>query len=520
MPGVPTNIGLFVRSGTELSVTWGPPVSDGGSAVTSYRVEWDTAPGVREEQTIATDVWLGANDVQTITSTATTVNEVQTFITTATAKPSIQTITSTASAFETIGGTFTIGITTASGLATSGPLQNNAAWNAGTGPIHTTVQEALTAMGVATTVTRTGPDGQGGYVWTVTFTSNLPTPLLTVASSLSGLGSSIVVAEVQAANQLGGTFALSFRGATTAPIKVTATDASVQAALAELATITSVIVTRSVTADTQGGYTWRVTFTSDDQAGDMPALVPTLSALTGSGANVTVCADGSTVAPCIAGSSTRGNQIAGTFSVTDSFSNVASSISYDSSAAAMATKIGALSNGACTVTRSGPDRNRGYVWTISFTSNLGLLPNLVPNPTGLTGTGVTLTQGHPLPGTIQTVQSVSLSGLLSTGAPRGSITLTVNAATTTAITIGATCVASTNVATSLKALSTVVDAVVVCSTPSPTTMVFAVTFSRNAGVVPAIVMATTLAAGTGTVAIVGGINQAGTRGARARAEFT
>lgn len=502
MPGQPSNIGLFVRSGTELQVTWGPPVSDGGSAVTSYRVEWDTAPGVREVQQITTDVFLGPNDVQTITSAAATVYEVQSVTTSATPMPAIQTIKSTADMHETIGGTFTLGIDVGNGLLTTGPLQNNAGGSSGSGPTHTTVQEALTAIGLATTVSRTGPDSQGGYTWTVTFTSNHPMPLLTVASSLTGLGASIVVASTQSANNLGGTFALSFRGAPTGPLPVAATDAEVQAALMQLATIDGVIVRRTAAADTQGGYTWHVTFDHDNQAGDLPALVPITAALTGTGSAVTVCTKGSAVAPCD-GTTVRGNQIGGHFSVRDAAGGVTSALAYNATAAVVASAIGTLHNGSCTVTRSGPDRNLGYVWTISFTAAQGLLPALVPVSTGLTGTGVTLVQAHPLHGTQQTVQTVALSSLRTSGLPRGSITLTVGGATTASIVIESTCALTTGVAPALRALSTVVDAVVTCASASASTMTFTVTFSRNAGSVAAMALGNSLASGgTGVVTVI------------------
>ncbi|KAL3797523.1 hypothetical protein HJC23_009887 [Cyclotella cryptica] len=41
-PSGPTNVTLFVVSRTELGVTWGPPLYDGGKAISKYLVEWDT----------------------------------------------------------------------------------------------------------------------------------------------------------------------------------------------------------------------------------------------------------------------------------------------------------------------------------------------------------------------------------------------------------------------------------------------------------------------------------------------
>lgn len=52
VPEQPSAASLHVISNTELQLDFLPPVSDGGSEVTSYLVEWDTDPGTTEVQTI------------------------------------------------------------------------------------------------------------------------------------------------------------------------------------------------------------------------------------------------------------------------------------------------------------------------------------------------------------------------------------------------------------------------------------------------------------------------------------
>jgi hypothetical protein len=42
-PGRPTSVALTVKSGSELRVTWNPPLDNGGDAVTAYRIEYSTA---------------------------------------------------------------------------------------------------------------------------------------------------------------------------------------------------------------------------------------------------------------------------------------------------------------------------------------------------------------------------------------------------------------------------------------------------------------------------------------------
>ncbi|CAN0319926.1 unnamed protein product, partial [Hapterophycus canaliculatus] len=77
VPEAPARVDLDVMSGDEVAVTFSAPLSDGGSAVQSYEVEWDTDPGTREVQWVKTYADTGPNEVQSITTTADDVDETQ-----------------------------------------------------------------------------------------------------------------------------------------------------------------------------------------------------------------------------------------------------------------------------------------------------------------------------------------------------------------------------------------------------------------------------------------------------------
>ena len=66
VPSAPTDALLEIVGGDSVEVAWAPPLSDGGAAIASYQVEWDTNPGVAEVQTVTTSTYLGANELQTI----------------------------------------------------------------------------------------------------------------------------------------------------------------------------------------------------------------------------------------------------------------------------------------------------------------------------------------------------------------------------------------------------------------------------------------------------------------------
>jgi hypothetical protein len=96
---MPANIALAIDSDKSLLVTFDAPPSDFGSQVSSYKVEWDSNPGAREEQVVTCTVATGPNEVQKLTTSASRVPEVQVVSITA---------TSAAAGFR-ITGNFTLG---------------------------------------------------------------------------------------------------------------------------------------------------------------------------------------------------------------------------------------------------------------------------------------------------------------------------------------------------------------------------------------------------------------------------
>ena len=59
VPSRPQAVSAEVYSDTEMHIQWSPPTSDGGAAITSYEVSWDTDPGVSEVQSITTSTNIG-----------------------------------------------------------------------------------------------------------------------------------------------------------------------------------------------------------------------------------------------------------------------------------------------------------------------------------------------------------------------------------------------------------------------------------------------------------------------------
>ncbi|KDO24430.1 hypothetical protein SPRG_09820 [Saprolegnia parasitica CBS 223.65] len=103
------------------------------------------------------------------------------------------------------------------------------------------LEAALVTMlpGVGCHIQRTGPVANGGYTWTITlYKSPASLPPLSVVSASGGLHvADVVVSTVTAANAIGGTFVLSYRNETSAPIPFDASSSAVASALLQLPTI-------------------------------------------------------------------------------------------------------------------------------------------------------------------------------------------------------------------------------------------------------------------------------------------
>jgi len=255
-PDITTDVQLSIAGPTELLVEWSHPLSDGGSQVTGYKVEWDTDPGVREQQVISCAVVTGPNDVQSITTASPFIPEVQ---------------------------------------------------------------------------------------------------VVQIMTTNSTFG-----------HRIDGTFTLTYNGETTWNLSASALENDVEVALEALPDIDTVAVVRTG-PDVYGGFRYTITFTSDMNAGNLPILVGEADGLEGTG-NVTVCAKGSTLAPCT-GTSSTGNQISGTFTITVGTKTTAA-IPYNASAYQVQQALLSL-NQTVAVTRTGPDFQLGYSWTVSYTAAAG-----------------------------------------------------------------------------------------------------------------------------------------------------
>ncbi|GLE03444.1 hypothetical protein PINS_up012346 [Pythium insidiosum] len=262
------------------------------------------------------------------------------------------------------------------------------------------------------TVTRAGPDAQGGYTWSVTFAAAMgDVPALALqASALTGSGATVVLATPTPGNVIaGGTFTLAFRGATTQDIPCDATDAQLQQALQALDTLDAVTVSRSG-PDAQRGFAWRVTFASPSalSTGDVPMLtVGSNVQLRGVGARVDVR------------EITRGNQLGATFQLQYKGTATAD-LPFDCDAATMKRELEKLNPtvdiGVVDVARTPlPDPQGGYTWTVSFLTAKGALPALVSDVSrlsesrtdGVVSKGVRVRRARP--GTVQEIQEIRVT---------------------------------------------------------------------------------------------------------------
>jgi len=167
VPNSPASVDLTVLSGDTIRVEFTPPLSDGGSAVSAYKVEWDTDPGTYEIQTVTTSTYTHANEVQVITTSAPNQDEIQLITTSATEILEVQTITTTADSGQTLASAdseFTVTLNTnATGGSeqTSGVIAYNADAEGGRYSVKT-ILESMSNIGTdgIYAVSRTGPDSE------------------------------------------------------------------------------------------------------------------------------------------------------------------------------------------------------------------------------------------------------------------------------------------------------------------------------------------------------------------------
>jgi len=138
-----------------------------------------------------------------------------------------------------------------------------------------------------------------------------------------------------------------------------------------------VTVTRSENTEcgATGGYVWSVTFLN--LVGNIPKLEPDTSMMTGEGANISV----EVLRPSTV--------VGGTFDLSiRNYTTVA--MPFDVHESNMKTALQNIGTGDVTVSRSGPDGQLGYSWSVTFTpdSDNYDVPLMVANGTHLTGNGV------------------------------------------------------------------------------------------------------------------------------------
>ena len=156
-------------------------------------------------------------------------------------------------------------------------------------------------------VSRSGPDAQRGYAWSVTFVDVTgDVAELGVVSSLTGNGATVTVTTVVDGNELGGTFGLrTANGFATEQLPFDVSAAEVEAALNLVGSMDSAVgeveVSKSDEVTTEGGTSFVVSFKT--AAGDVPPLLAETFNLTGTGASILVH-------ELVKGSETRGDKLA------------------------------------------------------------------------------------------------------------------------------------------------------------------------------------------------------------------
>ena len=262
---------------------------------------------------------------------------------------------------------------------------------------------------------------QDTYTYLVTFPismGNVPqmVPIFNQLTSSTKGTAQVAVTTKTIGNVLGGSFTLSFQNQVTTPIPFDASETVMRTALESLSTIGTVAVTRS-SVDNQLGYSWTVEFTSAMNSGDLPSMVYDKTGLLSS--NPLATSSISVTA------SPDGNQIGGSFQLRVQQPNFGTpqqtaSIAFNADAMTVTSALELLGNvpkGTISVSRTGPDNQRGYVWTLSFLDDYshtwaGNVPSIDPDYSSLTGIGAQIAVSKLRTGTVKEVQKVQV---LATG---------------------------------------------------------------------------------------------------------
>ena len=383
------------------------------------QVEWDTDPGVQEVQSITTSTYTGPNEIQSITTTATAINEIQVVNLFATPVLEEQEIVVTSAT----GGFFFIELDTSAlggSLQYSGYIETDYPADDSTGDtLGKNVADIISSM------TNISPFGSvevsreeltaTQYRYLVTFPEsmgNVP-QMIVHTTQLTPVGeASATVNTLSEGNIIDGTFTLSFEGETTAAIDSDASENAMRLALESLSTIGSVEVSRSA-VDNQRGYRWTIEFTAAMNSGNVPTLISNSTGLTLTNPDALVYVNVSSI---------DGNQIGGSFTL--GFTNNGQTqsteeIQYDATAAEFKAALEAMPNniippGTIAVSRTGPDQQLGYSWTVSFLSDYnrtfeGDLEPFVFDNSLLTGEDANGTVVEVRKGTVKEVQLVAVT---------------------------------------------------------------------------------------------------------------
>jgi hypothetical protein len=375
-------------------------------------VDWDTNPGVREVQAITTSTYLGPNEIQAITTYAPNINEIQYIKINATSVREVQMITVSGAT----SGFFFVTIDTS---ATGGSIQ----YSGNIGVNYLATGSYLAVDRIISAMSNISPFGSVNvsrivvsasiYQYLITFPAamgNVP-QITSTGADLTPQGlASVAYSTITNGNVIGGSFTLTFDGATTAAIATDASENDMRLALEALPGIATVAVSRS-SPDFQLGYTWTVEFTSSMNSGNVDNLIPDYANLTVSSASAIAVATVTSI---------DGNQLGGFFSLTymvNGFSNSTMPIPFNASPDVFKAAIENLTMippGTTAVNRIGPDLQLGYTWTVTFLSNYqganqGSLQLFTTSTAALTGKSAGMQVVKVRDGTFKEVQKITVS---------------------------------------------------------------------------------------------------------------
>jgi len=244
-------------------------VTDGGSAIHSYKVEWDTDPGVQEVQTIKTSNYIGVNEIQTIATSTAGINEEQIITTSSAEQKEIQRITVR---HATTGSYFFLKLDTTSiggSVQFSGDIQVHADPNSSSKSSVKSIIEAMknvashVGFGLEEVgVSRTDMADGTGYYYDVTFPASMGNvPLLEpFTDKLLPYGEATAeISTIEEGNIISGSFRLIFEGQTTFDIPFDASESELQTRVEALEAISTVKVTKNP-VDNQRGYVWTIIY--------------------------------------------------------------------------------------------------------------------------------------------------------------------------------------------------------------------------------------------------------------------